>query len=137
MTNNEFIEILVLRIDFLVWLTECLCSANMADRDQEGETKRTGVLMHFLRVCKAFECGSNFVVLLQKSLFDRTSPEKVPKVKYFWIFFTDFSRQRLKWKLITSASYNGKFVLKSLKISKIFTKNAYLWHQFFSNSVFC
>ena len=50
-------DVIILAFDqFLVWLKEYLCSANMEDQDQadqEDETKRTGVV---IRLSESFWC---------------------------------------------------------------------------------
>ena len=61
---------------------------------------------------KRFDVLSKFFILLRKSIFCAVGSELELKVKYFKNFSSDFSKQGLKWMLITTASYfEGKSLI--------------------------
>ena len=80
--------------------------------------------------------SKNFISL-RKRVFCAAGPERVPKVKYFKRFLSDFNKQGLRWKLITTASgFEEKkidfFFFKKLK----FSQKMYFLRQFFFEN-FC
>ena len=72
-------------------------------------------------------------LLWPESVFCAPGPEIAPKVKYFKKFSSDFNKQGLKWRLITTGSYfeekNRFFFSKFVTFHK---KTYFFWLHFFS-----
>ena len=84
-----------------------------------------------MRICKAFQCVLKTFLFIAKKHFDGFLPEKVPEVKRFRKFSTEFNKKSLKCKFIIKASYfENALVFKIL----VFSQNKLFFYvRFFFN----
>ena len=71
-----------------------------------------------------------------KKLFCGTGPEEVPKVWYFRKFSTNFKKQGLKWKLITSPYLQNFFFNFEIFTKKSFFFSNLFWKVLFSGNIY-